>query len=148
MTNTENDYELSQEDKEMSFYTSLFNIFQTWYNKNIEPSYPAMIEDTNDELYTNGSLETFYDFLTEFKDNINNIAMTRIYDYDEFIYNKYNELYEEYYILVIFGETQHRYASPLFFSLLIFLAEKQWNSLKWNIEICTDDDTCKTNQCD
>ena len=36
--------------------------------------------------YTNGSLETFFfEFMTDLKENINNLEMTRTYEIDDFI---------------------------------------------------------------
>lgn len=130
---------LSPEDNEMLFYTTLCNIFQKWYNKTCKPSYLSMIEDTNDEMYTNGSLECFYDFMADFKENINNISMTRIYEFDDFITHKHNEKYQEYYVLTIVNNDKKEYASPLLFSLLIFMIDKEWQSDNWSIDIYNDE---------
>jgi len=123
-------------DFQADFYVILLNIFQQWYNNNIKPSYPSMIEDTDDTTYTNGSMETFYEFMSDFKDNINNLNMTRVYKLDDFIHNKHNEQYEEYFTLTIDHKTKiEYYASPLAFAIFIFLSKKDLKDTKWNIEI-------------
>lgn len=138
--NTNNDtdtFELADENKEFGIYVDILNIFQMWYNNNLCPSYPSMIEDTNDDTYTNGSLETFFEFMTDFKENINNLEMTRTYEIDDFIKNRYAEKYEEYYVLKLTDNNNryNEYASPLMFSLLIFLSKIKWQHLKWDISI-------------
>lgn len=130
------EYELSQEDKEFSFYLDILNLFQIWYNKTVEPSYPSMIEDTDDPTYTNGSMETFFDFMILFKENINNLSMTRVYKLSNFLQDKQDNLYEEYYRLKIKknGDIEE-YASPLMFALLIYLSKISWTTIDWEIDI-------------
>lgn len=128
--------ELSEEDKEYGFYIKVLNLYQQWYNRTVEPDYPSMIEDTDDVNYTNGSMETFFEFMTDFKNSINNLAMTRTYKLSDFLYTKQDEKYEEYYKLTIDKNgVRKEYASPLALALFIYLTKIDISTAKWDIDI-------------
>ncbi len=131
-----NDMTISPEDLEYGFYIKLLNLYQTWYNKYVEPEYPSMIEDSNDEQYTNGSLESFYEFMTDFKNNINNLSMTRTYKLHDFLIQKPELIDNEYYVLKITNQGKYEeFASPLILSLFIFLSKINLENSNWTIEI-------------
>ncbi len=128
--------EVTDEDMKSEFYTDLFNIHQIWYNKSIEPEHPAMFEDVDDDDYTNGSMETFFEFMTDFKQNLGNLAVTRVYKLDEFIYAKGEEKYDEYYLLKTEKNgIKDSFASPMMLAIYIYLAKQDWKNIKWDIDI-------------
>ena len=130
--------EVTEDDLKGEFYTNILNIHQIWYNKITEPEHPAMFEDIddNDLDYTNGSMETFFEFMMDFKGNLGNLASTRVYKLDDFIYEKGEEKYSEYFILKINKNgIQESYASPMMLALYIYLAKQDWKIIKWDIDI-------------
>lgn len=132
------DYEIPIDEFEISHNVKLLNVFQQWYNKEIQPDWCSMIEDEDNDDYANDSLDAFYGFLMEFKDNLGNLEMTKTFENDDIQYSPLYGNTDEIYCLTYKTE---KYYSFLLIPLLMLLLKKKWMTESWSIVVENTDTT-------
>lgn len=125
--------EMNKQDTEllekMDFYVDIFNVSLMYYHKLYKKSGNLFDNvDPNEEESTNKPLELFYENMTIYATNEKkDKKLIEIYDPENFDANKYDEVYG------LFINNEIKKVSPTLFSLLIYLAELEWNEIDWTI---------------
>lgn len=130
-TENEDKKDIEEDDEESELNSdicvTLINIFIVYYNKINNKTNILDDIDTEDPTSTNKILESFYEYVDQYKENdAQDTNLTKVYDPNTNIYAD-----EKIFCLMHDGVCVK--ISPTLLSLLMFLVKCNWTDLNWKI---------------